>query len=180
MSLAIITCVKLIFFIFSNPVDGLWRTFDDSKVSRPVGPADIRVSTNSYLLFYERRSDNRNISSTWLPSAVPKDILAKYTEGSKISNGFGLTRAGSSKFYTSTLDDNLPAPRMPPVAARSSSLQPPSNRNVPLTTNGTFVTSNRPSVYTPSRLISPSYSVYPRSSSSRFLDYPRYSSAYKF
>uniref|UniRef100_A0A183C0Q5 ubiquitinyl hydrolase 1 n=1 Tax=Globodera pallida TaxID=36090 RepID=A0A183C0Q5_GLOPA len=99
-----------------NPLDGHWRTFDDSRVSQSVVVGDIRVSTKSYLLFYERRPQQRQgdqpLTSSpcakWFPSAVPAHVLDKYNNrGESCStsnnscNGYvPLVRKGLSIFYT--------------------------------------------------------------------------------
>ncbi|KAL3123443.1 hypothetical protein niasHT_004615 [Heterodera trifolii] len=79
-----------------NPLDGQWRTFDDSRVSQPIGQGDIRVSTKSYLLFYERRlhrDDQQSLMTVpcekWFPNALPDHVLAKY------NNGVGPTNANN-------------------------------------------------------------------------------------
>ena len=64
-----------------NPVDYRWRNFDDVKVTF-AHPADLRSSTNAYLLFYERRLEPSTSSgpAAWFPYGVPEQISAMYTE----------------------------------------------------------------------------------------------------
>ncbi|KAF7640302.1 Ubiquitin carboxyl-terminal hydrolase [Meloidogyne graminicola] len=64
-----------------NPVDGKWRTFDDSRVSLIAESGysfnELHNSSRSYLLFYQRRPYVKR-QLTWFPQNVPEHIIQKY------------------------------------------------------------------------------------------------------
>lgn len=100
-----------------NLIDNRWRTFDDMKVTF-TEPHEISLSSNAYLLFYERRSNNNGFLAPWYPNSIPDSVIKMYTaiNSSKkcddYTNGFngGTKTKGGSNFYvnTDTNTDNIP------------------------------------------------------------------------